>query len=627
MPLAAEASDGNLSKWQENDYFLNEASREQSKQRRTRTWLLALTIATGILAVIAMTAVALAASTQRLQDQLLKQQQLVGGILAGGTQTNQGWQGIKKIAFGSCTAYDLRPQPIWTQGVIPAQPDAWVWLGDFAYMDDPLMDCHIVPDFPECTCNATFMRHPPSQCFAGDPVHARVRVNHQLSIPQYLAFLDYMCPNHQSKGAFPPIGSDPGFCPRPIFGVYDDHDSGWNNGDGRNPAKHEIKNLYLDAIGEPPFSSRRSHTDGLQTSYSLNAVVAQHAEGGGNHMSGGGDGGAAHQIELIMLDERYFRETLPCSAREDWCRSQVLTRPPNPYDGDLAWCQDFLTSGGPGGMGSCCRKDDDWMTWCQLPSSAGHALWATLCDPTSDLFGTQLLVLDTDNTTVLPNTNMLWDKAALNWNRLLQGSTSPMCEMLGLRQRLWLRNRLAASKAPLKIIASGSVLAGSVGYADVSSSAVCSGDDWMCWLSAQQNFLHTLANATTGCVVVIVGDYHYSDIKIIMPGPDTEYATALNTAKLKKPIAQVMSSGLTESTAKHGNTPCQGSYLEDLVGLRPLGRCSYVPQPAFGMIEVDWAGNKVHLQIRNGSSGAVAYGIDGRRQEVVLSLDTCAPVA
>lgn len=90
---------------------------------------------------------------------------------------------------------------------------------------------------------------------------------------------------------------------------------------------------------------------------------------------------------------------------------------------------------------------------------------------------------------------------------------------------------------------------------------------------------------------------------------------------------QVMSSGLTESTAKHGNTPCQGSYLEDLVGLRPLGRCSYVPQPAFGMIEVDWAGNKVHLQIRNGSSGAVAYGIDGRRQEVVLSLDTCAPVA
>lgn len=142
-------TDGNLSKWQENDYFLNEASREQSKQRRTRTWLLALTIATGILAVIAMTAVALAASTQRLQDQLLKQQQLVGGILAGGTQTNQGWQGIKKIAFGSCTAYDLRPQPIWTQGVIPAQPDAWVWLGDFAYMDDPLMDCHIVPDFPE----------------------------------------------------------------------------------------------------------------------------------------------------------------------------------------------------------------------------------------------------------------------------------------------------------------------------------------------------------------------------------------------------------------------------------------------------------------------------------------------
>jgi len=29
-------------------------------------------------------------------------------------------------------------QPIWTQAVIPAEPDAWIWAGDFAYLDHPV---------------------------------------------------------------------------------------------------------------------------------------------------------------------------------------------------------------------------------------------------------------------------------------------------------------------------------------------------------------------------------------------------------------------------------------------------------------------------------------------------------
>jgi hypothetical protein len=32
-----------------------------------------------------------------------------------------------------------RPQRVWTEGVIPANPDAWVWLGDMVYMDEPLV--------------------------------------------------------------------------------------------------------------------------------------------------------------------------------------------------------------------------------------------------------------------------------------------------------------------------------------------------------------------------------------------------------------------------------------------------------------------------------------------------------
>lgn len=34
---------------------------------------------------------------------------------------------VSKIAFGSCTAYDYQAQPVWPGGVIPSEPDAWVW--------------------------------------------------------------------------------------------------------------------------------------------------------------------------------------------------------------------------------------------------------------------------------------------------------------------------------------------------------------------------------------------------------------------------------------------------------------------------------------------------------------------
>lgn len=55
----------------------------------------------------------------------------------------------------------------------------------------------------------------------------------QLESPGYKAFLEYMCPDHARKGVFPPYGTDPAYCPRPILGIYDDHDFGWNNGDKR----------------------------------------------------------------------------------------------------------------------------------------------------------------------------------------------------------------------------------------------------------------------------------------------------------------------------------------------------------------------------------------------------------
>jgi hypothetical protein len=57
----------------------------------------------------------------------------------------------------------------------------------------------------------------------------------------------------------------------------------------------------------------------------------------------------------------------------------------------------------------------------------------------------------------------------------------------------------------------------------------------LCFMRADINMLHTLANASQGCVVAIVGDYHYSDLKAILPGPDHKYASILGTASLRRP--------------------------------------------------------------------------------------------
>jgi alkaline phosphatase D len=85
---------------------------------------------------------------------------------------------------------------------------------------------------------------------------------------------------------------------------------------------------------------------------------------------------------------------------------------------------------------------------------------------------------------------------------------------------------------------------------------------------------------------------------------------------------------MTYSTAEHkgSNVPCANTYREDRTGLRPLGRCSYVSDPGFSMLEVDWQSRVVSLSVRNHTSGDVAYGVDGSKQLVRFSLDTCQPL-
>ncbi len=200
----------------------------------------------------------------------------------------------------SCSSYDLRPQPIW-DAVVAAQPDGWLWLGDLAYLDTALVDCAQVPGHPQCNCSQG-VTTPPffTSCLPLDLAYAQfrfqaqVRAQHgarprrppapararnpacpgpaclqpplnpaapalQVNLPSYQRLLQYLCPGHQ-PGAAPPQGSDPAACPKFLLGVYDDHDFGANNADGRcrprpssrSPARCPPAPLGRRAAHRPP---------------------------------------------------------------------------------------------------------------------------------------------------------------------------------------------------------------------------------------------------------------------------------------------------------------------------------------------------------------------------------------
>lgn len=127
------------------------------------------------------------------------------------------------------------------------------------------------------------------------------------------------------------------------------------------------------------------------------------------------------------------------------------------------------------------------------PSSRASPHWQELCDATSAAFALTTLLLAPDNTSVLPLSPELFSRGAApagsssssQWRRLREASSSPICEVLGLRQRRWLSASLAASSAALTVVGSGSVLAGNLGYQEGLLRLNCTGDDLACWPRAQ----------------------------------------------------------------------------------------------------------------------------------------------
>ncbi|CAN0212970.1 unnamed protein product [Pylaiella littoralis] len=577
---------------------------ERSARRSQRMLFGALSAVAALLAIlVGLLAVALREgiyvggdrSSLSYEEQQQQEQEAEGGVAAAAPRE------VSKIAFGSCTSRGIQDdpgQPIWTQAIIPAEPDAWIWAGDMAYLDNPTVNCDLLPDDPDCVCRDTYMRVEP-WCAAGDPNHGLRKFQTMIRNPEYNEFLDFMCPAARGLAITPPPGTNRAICPRTILGTWDDHDFGWNDGDGRNEQKWLFKNMFLDAIGEDRNSPRRNAHQGMWHKHILNE-------------------GTDREIEVFLLDERYDRTPKPCYVRQQYCE-EILDAQDAGGDDDIehfntAWCTDFL-KGGHGGDGSCCRHDERiFFGWCLEASNRESPFWEEACDTSSKEFGKRWLVYDEGTE----------DLRLPDGTEEIDSQDSPFCEVLGREQRAWLQRELDQSTASLRLVVSGSVVLGRPGNDTHTCDAdgelcQCSGDDWDCYRPAQQNLLSQLAKAP-GCSVILTGDYHFGDIKAMLPGAETSYSEWYSSQDNAFPVYQVMASGMTTSTATVGRS-CDTFYLDE-AGLRTHPECDMVQDPNFGFLEASFEDGtegfaSLEMQVRDWNGNI--------RVSTTLSPDMCNP--
>ncbi|PHI18250.1 hypothetical protein CEQ90_18870 [Lewinellaceae bacterium SD302] len=146
---------------------------------------------------------------------------------------------LQRIAFGSCNKQN-ESQAYW-ETIAATNPDQWIWLGDNIYGD------------------------------SDDPGVLRQKYELQQSSPEYRSFISGL----------------------EVYGIYDDHDYGLNDGGKEWHLKDTAASLMLDFLNVPANAPVRSYPGTYQT-YLL---------GEGNR-----------QVRLILLDTRYFRDGLKKSS-------------------------------------------------------------------------------------------------------------------------------------------------------------------------------------------------------------------------------------------------------------------------------------------------------------------------
>lgn len=175
-------------------------------------------------------------------------------VNASATQNANGLTSVKRFGFASCNKQYL-PQPLWKK-ILEEKPELFVWTGDVVYAD--------TRDMGKL-----------SNIYASE-----------LEQPEYKTFLASRIP---------------------VIGVWDDHDYGENDADKSYPQKKPSQQLFLDFIGEPKDSPRRTQ-DGIYTRYVL--------------------GTGAEAVRFIMLDTRSERTSgekgdMLGSAQWKWLENEL----------------------------------------------------------------------------------------------------------------------------------------------------------------------------------------------------------------------------------------------------------------------------------------------------------------
>jgi alkaline phosphatase D len=161
---------------------------------------------------------------------------------------------------------------VW-DSVLNLRADAWIWLGDTVYADDPR---------PE-----------------GDTPAARARV--------VLERLPYHYARQNALPAYARLRER-----AQVIGTWDDHDYGINDAGAEFIGRDEAQRHFMDFYGEPADSPRRQRP-GVYASYRF--------------------GPPGRTAQVILLDTRYFRSALKSDPRPraDWVNGQPGTYAPTDH--------------------------------------------------------------------------------------------------------------------------------------------------------------------------------------------------------------------------------------------------------------------------------------------------------
>ena len=139
------------------------------------------------------------------------------------------------LSFGSCNRVDLE-QPLWDD-IVGEQSDAWLWLGDIIYGDT-----------------------------------------------EDMAKMKAMYSEQKSKQGYKDLVAK-----TKIFGIWDDHDYGVNDGGKNYVKKKESRDILFEFLDVKPSNENWNH-EGAYQSYTF--------------------GKTGQRIKLILLDTRYFKDPI-----------------------------------------------------------------------------------------------------------------------------------------------------------------------------------------------------------------------------------------------------------------------------------------------------------------------------